>query len=194
MLSRSGLTIAFDTDRRSQSLTQWGIAYQAATGRNLPFLVVQYTADEGLADYAEHMRQTTHAKHLLFDMGASATDAQYRQALRVSPDLIMPIGIHAIETITINAALAAAADIARESNNEIAAHLVWCNVDHNDAQELAEAYETAAQPDNDWPVLESYVPNLKRYRKGLGTCPAHTGAYENVVREAISGEVMPLAA
>jgi hypothetical protein len=35
---------------------------------------------------------------------------------------------------------------------------------------------------------------LKRYRKAFGTCPHHTGAYENVARAMITSQIATAAA
>jgi hypothetical protein len=132
------------------------------------------------------------AMHLVFDI--DRTGSHYRQALRMASTLILPISLSTIETITLNAALSEAEDVANETERNITAHVAWCGVDHHDRKELGDARKTAADPENNWPDLDSYVPYLKRYRSAFATCPQHTGAYENVVREIVTGQVTSAAA
>lgn len=192
ILSRTGKTVVYDTDPTSQSLTQWAAAYTRLTGNELPFHVIQYTAPQGLTVHADRTRREMNAKHIVFDI--DRTGSQYRQALRLASTLILPINISTIETITLNAALAEAEEVANESDRIITAHVAWCGVDHHDRKELLEARATAAQPANNWPDLDSYVPYLKRYRTAFATCPQHTGAYENVAREIVTGQVATASA
>jgi hypothetical protein len=154
--------------------------------------VIQYTAISGLAAHAARTKQALDTKHLVFDIGGD-TEAQYRQALRECTELILPISISTIETITLNAALATAEDVATEADREINSQVLLCGVDHHDKRELAEAREAAEHPSNNWPLLDTHVPYLKRYRKAFGTCPHHTGAYENVVRAMITSQIATAA-
>jgi hypothetical protein len=124
--------------------------------------VIQYTATSGLAAHAARTKQALDTKHLVFDIGGD-TEAQYRQALRECTELILPISISTIETITLNAALATAEDVATEADREINSQVLLCGVDHHDTRELAEAREAAEHPNNNWPLPDTQWHSSKQH-------------------------------
>ncbi|CAL9677623.1 hypothetical protein SUDANB95_07949 (plasmid) [Actinosynnema sp. ALI-1.44] len=193
VMARTGKTLVVDVDPDSQSAAKWTIGYQAMTGKEAPFTVMQHTIPEGLAQAVRRMRKEGGFKHVLIDVSGSAGPL-FRQALRIHNDdeertseLILPISPSTIETVTLGGVLRAAEEVAEEQERSIGAQIVWCRNDTR-TNELADAVATADAPENDWPYLNTVVPSRLRYRN-FGTLPEHVGSYEGVVKEIVEGSM-----